>query len=125
MEEIVAEKKLSLREKVVLVRSELKVPKGQHNDFGNYSFRSCEDILEKLKPLETKYNIMVILSDEIKYIPLSLSDDIEKVKEEVWDEESKRVLNKERIEKGRFYIESTATIIDCDSDEKLSKSFPS
>ena len=34
-------------------------------------FLKLVDILEKLKPLETKYNVIVILSDEIKYIPLS------------------------------------------------------
>lgn len=119
MEEVITEQKLTLKQKLVLIRSELKVPKGQHNDFGNYSFRSCEDILEKLKPLETKYNVIVILSDEIKYIPLS-SEQSEILTDEVWDEESKRVLKKERIEKGRFYIEATATIYDCDSDDQLS-----
>ena len=114
------EKKLSLKQKFVLIRSELKVPKGQHNDFGKYDFRSCEDILEKLKPLESKYNVVVVLSDDVKYIPLSLSDSNEVLTEEVWDEEAKRVLVKEHIEKGRFYIEATATLYDCDSDETIS-----
>ena len=35
---------LSLVQKVVLVQNELKAPKGQFNKFGNYKYRSCEDI---------------------------------------------------------------------------------
>ena len=114
------EKQLSLKEKFVLIRSELKVPKGQHNDFGNYSFRSCEDILEKLKPLEAKYNVAVVLSDSVEYIPIDLREGTVILADEVWDEDSKRVLRKEKMEKGRFYVEATATLYDCDSDEKIS-----
>ncbi|QDP49767.1 MAG: putative essential recombination function protein [Prokaryotic dsDNA virus sp.] len=33
------------------VQSELKAPKGQTNKFGGYKYRSCEDILEAVKPL--------------------------------------------------------------------------
>jgi hypothetical protein len=33
------------------IQSELKAPKGQYNSFGKYNYRSCEDILEALKPL--------------------------------------------------------------------------
>ena len=112
---------LSLLQKFVRIRSELKVPKEQRNDFGNYDFRSCEDILEKLKPLELKYNVVVVLSDDVHYIPLSLTDEKnDVVMEEVWDDESKRVLRKEKIEKGRFYIEATATLYDCYSDKTIS-----
>lgn len=114
------QKPRSLMNKFVLIRSELKVPKGQHNDFGNYSFRSCEDILEKIKPLEAKYNVAVVLSDRIQYIPLTMSSDVNVIKEEVWDENAKRVLTKDKIEKGRYYIEATATLYDCDSDSTIS-----
>ena len=34
-----------------LIQKELKAPKSQHNDFGNYYYRNCEDILEAIKPL--------------------------------------------------------------------------
>lgn len=33
------------------IQRELKAPKGQKNTFGNYNYRSCEDILEAVKPL--------------------------------------------------------------------------
>ena len=42
---------LSLVQKVVLVQDELKAPKGQFNKFGNYKYRSCEDIVESVKPI--------------------------------------------------------------------------
>ena len=41
----------SIYKKLLDVQTELKAPKGQFNKFGNYSYRSCEDILESLKPL--------------------------------------------------------------------------
>jgi hypothetical protein len=50
------------------IQKELKAPKGQHNAFGNYNYRSCEDILEAVKPLLGKAILtlcddMVILGD--------------------------------------------------------------
>jgi len=36
--------------KLSQIQSELKAPKGQKNKFGNYNYRSCEDILEAVKP---------------------------------------------------------------------------
>ena len=33
------------------IQQKLKAPKGQTNKFGNYKYRSCEDILEAIKPL--------------------------------------------------------------------------
>ena len=35
----------------------LKVPKDHHNEFGDFNFRSCSDILEKVKPLIPQSNI--------------------------------------------------------------------
>lgn len=46
------------------IQSELKAPKNQYNSFGKYKYRSCEDILEAVKPLLTKYNATLTLSDE-------------------------------------------------------------
>ena len=37
------------------VQSELKAPKGQMNTFGGYRYRSCEDILEAVKPPKMCY----------------------------------------------------------------------
>ncbi len=47
------------------IQSELKAPKNQFNKFGNYSYRSCEDIVESVKPILNKYNIALIMSDEV------------------------------------------------------------
>ena len=58
----------SLVQKVVLVQNELKAPKGQFNKFGNYKYRSCEDIVESVKPILNKYGIMLNLSDELVII---------------------------------------------------------
>lgn len=42
---------MSLQESLARIQKSLKAPKGQFNKFGNYKYRSCEDILEALKPL--------------------------------------------------------------------------
>jgi hypothetical protein len=52
-------------EKLLQIQSKLKVPKGQYNEFGKYKYRSCEDILEALKPLLAEVKAAVILNDEI------------------------------------------------------------
>lgn len=44
---------------------ELKAPKSRKNTFGGYNYRSCEDILEAVKPLLTKHNCTLLLSDEV------------------------------------------------------------
>lgn len=51
--------------KLLLIQSELKAPKSQFNSFGKYNYRSCEDILEALKPLLFKHNASLILDDEV------------------------------------------------------------
>ena len=62
------------------IQTELKAPKGQYNSFGKYKYRSCEDILEAVKPLLAKTKCTLTLSDEVK------------------------------AEGGRFYIQATATL---------------
>lgn len=52
-------------DKLISVQSELKAPKNQKNTFGNYNYRSCEDILEAVKPLLKKYGLLLTVSDEI------------------------------------------------------------
>jgi hypothetical protein len=52
-------------ETLVKIQNELKVPKGNLNKFGNYKYRSAEDILEAVKPILLKYKATLILSDEI------------------------------------------------------------
>ena len=50
------------------IQCELKAPKTQMNKFGGYAYRSCEDILESVKPLLQKYEVALMLSDEIVQI---------------------------------------------------------
>ena len=49
----------------IKAQHELKAPKNQLNSFGNYSYRSAEDILEAVKPINLKYGIELTLSDDI------------------------------------------------------------
>lgn len=55
-------------EKLAKVQYELKAPKGQQNDYGGYKYRSCEDILEALKPLLEKYDASVVITDSIEVV---------------------------------------------------------
>jgi len=45
------------------IQKNLKAPKGQTNSFGKYKYRSCEDILEAVKPLLG--DSLLIISDDI------------------------------------------------------------
>lgn len=51
-----------------LIQSRLKAPKGQYNEFGNYKYRSCEDILEAVKPLIAEIDIFLTITDEVVLI---------------------------------------------------------
>ena len=59
---------MEIYRKLLNIQNELKSPKTQFNSFGKYNYRSCEDILESLKPLLNKYKVTLILSDEIVLI---------------------------------------------------------
>lgn len=52
-------------EQLLKIQSELKAPKDQINKFGNYNYRSCEDILEAVKPLLLKHKCYLSLTDEV------------------------------------------------------------
>lgn len=53
---------------LISIQQELKAPKGQYNSFGKYHYRSCEDILEAVKPILGKHSCILLLSDEIVFI---------------------------------------------------------
>lgn len=50
---------------LVKIQAELKAPKNQRNNFGKYNYRSCEDILEGLKPLLLDQDCYVTLNDDV------------------------------------------------------------
>lgn len=51
--------------KLVAIQGELKAPKGQYNSFGKYKYRSCEDILEAVKPLLVKHGLLLTITDDV------------------------------------------------------------
>ena len=75
---------------LIAIQKELKAPKNQHNNFGNYNYRSCEDILEAVKPLLGKYECLLTVSDKMVEIG------------------------------GRVYVEATATIEKEDRKKEVS-----
>ena len=80
---------MNVYEKLMTVQTKLRAPKGQYNSFGRYSYRSCEDILEALKPLLAEVGAIVNVSDEIKLIG------------------------------DRFYVEATAMFLDCETGDSV------
>lgn len=78
---------MSLKEKLLNIQAELKAPKGQYNSYGGYNYRSCEDILEAVKPLLKSNNCV-----------LTITDGLEQIGE-------------------RYYIRAAATITDAEGDE--------
>jgi hypothetical protein len=77
-------------EKLIKIQSELKCPKNQYNSFGGFKYRSCEDILETVKPILSKYNMLLVINDEI----VQVSD--------------------------RVYVKATATIYDAETGKSIS-----
>ncbi len=62
------EEKKTFAEKVIAVQSSLKAPKNQRNKFGGYNYRSCEDILEAVKPLLKDNGLYVTVTDEMTMV---------------------------------------------------------
>ena len=53
---------------LAIIQSRLKAPKGQYNSFGKYKYRSCEDIVEAVKPLLAEQGCALIMSDEMVFV---------------------------------------------------------
>ena len=51
--------------RLINIQQKLKAPKNQKNSFGNYMYRSAEDILEAVKPLLKENELSLIINDEI------------------------------------------------------------
>jgi hypothetical protein len=63
-----AQKELTLFEKLSAIQVEFKANKSRYNSFGRYNFRSAEDILEGLKPFNEKYKIFFTIREELSFI---------------------------------------------------------
>jgi hypothetical protein len=68
--------------RLIEIQQGLKAPKNQKNSFGGYNYRSCEDILEAVKPLLKKQGLALVINDDITAM------------------------------EGRFYVKATATLFD-------------
>ena len=80
---------MNIYEKLTEVQNELKAPKSKYNSFGKYNYRSCEDILEAVKPIL-----------KAKRLAMTVKDDVFNIGD-------------------RFYIMATVTVYDCESEEKV------
>ena len=102
---------MNVYEKLMTVQTKLRAPKGQYNSFGKYSYRSCEDILEALKPLLAEVGAIINITDEIKVI----GDNFEtmEVEDKKTGEKSVRLVGR------RFYIEATAMFIDVETGDSI------
>jgi hypothetical protein len=93
--------------RLIEIQNELKVPKDQRNNFGGYNYRSCEGILEAVKPLLNKHKLALIINDEV--ISIDGGFDITEVsKDEKYNKETTRHI----VASNRVYIKATATIFD-------------
>lgn len=59
------EEKLNIYKILNKIQNELKAPKSNYNSFGKYNYRSCEDILEGVKPLLSKYGAILTIKDDM------------------------------------------------------------
>ena len=75
--------------KLLKIQCGLKVPKNKYSEFGNFHFRSCEDILEAAKPICEENGCVITLYDEITQVG------------------------------DRYYVRATATIFDIESEESF------
>lgn len=80
---------MGLETKLLAVQQALKCNKSQFNSFGNYHYRSCEDILEAVKPLCEQHGLTLTISDEIVVIG------------------------------ERYYVKATAKVTDTDKKETI------
>ena len=81
---------MTIYEKLSAIQVKLNAPKKQYNSYGKYNYRSCEDILEGLKPHLEETKTAVTVNDEIVLIG------------------------------ERYYVKATATLHDCESDKSVS-----
>lgn len=83
------EEKISIFSKLLSIQNELKAPKNQYNKFGKYNYRSCEDILEAIKPLCLKYGAVLLVDDCVEQVG------------------------------ERFYIKAKASLIDIETEQEI------
>lgn len=88
--------------RLIAIQNELKAPKDQRNSFGGYNYRSCEGILEAVKPLLKKQGLSLVISDDVIAIEggYTITD------------KDKTITTSNRV-----YIKATATLYDEDGKQ--------
>ena len=79
---------MSIGTKLLNIQQKVNAPKNQYNKFGDYYYRSCEDILQAVKPILAENNCTLVIWDE----PIQVGE--------------------------RHYIKATAELTDCDDGNK-------
>lgn len=59
---------MTIHEKLSQIQQEFKAKKSRFNSFGKYNYRSAEDILEALKPINKKYGVYFTVSESLGYV---------------------------------------------------------
>ncbi len=80
---------MSVYSKLFEIQQNLKAPKGQYNKFGGFHYRSCEDILEAVKPVLAQQKAIITLQDELV------------------------------LQGQRYYIKATACLLDIETGEQV------
>lgn len=83
---------MTVYEKLMQVQQRLKAPKSQYNKFGDFYYRSCEDIQEAAKPILAEVKAVLLVSDEVVQVG------------------------------SRFYIKATAKFQDTESPDSITNS---
>ncbi len=83
---------MNIREKLLNIQKRLQAPKNQYNNFGEFYYRNCEDILEALKPLLHEYRCTLLLTDTVD----SVGD--------------------------RYYVKAQAVLLDMETEDQLATS---
>ena len=102
---------MNIYEKLSNIQNELKCNKNQFNKFGGYKYRSCEDILEAVKPICKKYKTVLILSDSICVYGEGQS-------EISVDKNGEDYENKMTMTGQRFYVQATARLTDIEANKE-------
>lgn len=80
---------MTIYEKLAKIQSTLKAPKGQYNAYGKFYYRSCEDILESVKPLLAEAKATITIGDELELVG------------------------------NRYYVKATVRFIDLETDAQI------
>ena len=80
---------MTIYEKLAKIQSTLKAPKGQYNAYGKFYYRSCEDILEAVKPLLAEAKATLTIGDELELVG------------------------------NRYYVKATVRFIDLETDAQI------